>query len=85
MKDPIFIEWESIGEDTARLRVFGGWLVRTIRSNKNWISGSGDQYSSSMGIAFIADPKHEWKIGDTGCGYGKYFVLNDEPKKESNA
>lgn len=47
-------QWEdinSIDEDTQRLRVFNGWLVRTF--NGDW---------SAVAMVFIADPDHEWDI-----------------------
>lgn len=47
-------EWEQIGKTTSRLKIFGGWLVRTTVST----------FSDSGGVCvhqiFISDPKHEW-------------------------
>ena len=40
---------------TERLKVHGGWLVRTFY---NCSDGLG-----TCAMAFVPDPKHEWKLG----------------------
>lgn len=46
-------EWEEIADDTERLWVYEGWLVRTFAYEL-------DQKFVSM--CFISDPCHEWRI-----------------------
>ena len=50
----VSIKWESMqGEPSMRrAKVFGGWIIRE--------STSGYQ-EASITLAFIPDPKHEWK------------------------
>ena len=50
--------WEKIKDDTgrffsSRLKVPGGWIVRTVV-----ISGSG----SSLVQTFVADSSHSWRL-----------------------
>lgn len=49
-------KWEQIDKATDRLKVPGGWIVRSISS----------RYSdhSSIHQVFIQDQAHEWKIED---------------------
>lgn len=47
MKDKIHLEWENIGPDTWRLRVFKGWIVRYAMSNQ---------------MCFIPDNLHAWEM-----------------------
>ena len=41
-------EWEDIDENSDRLKVPGGWLVRC------WVTNAG------MSVIFYSDPHHEW-------------------------
>ncbi len=54
---PIKFEWELICEahknDTARAKVFGGWIVRSL-------TYPDDRVSESM--VFVSDPNHEWEV-----------------------
>lgn len=45
--------WTNICNETDRLKVFGGWLVRTR-------SGFGNSWTYSM--CLVPDPNHEWKV-----------------------
>lgn len=42
-------KWEFISDNSARLQVPDGWIVRS------WIA-------SSLHLIFIKDEKHEWKL-----------------------
>ena len=42
-------KWENIDEDTDRLKVPGGWIVRS------WVMRSVHQ-------VFISDPGHTWTL-----------------------
>lgn len=42
-------QWESITEYTKRMKVFKGWVVKSV-----------DENGSSM--VFIPDANHEWRI-----------------------
>ncbi len=46
--------WEDITGATDRLKIFGGWIVRT-KSNY-----SGSSYFVAM--VFVPDAKHEWVL-----------------------
>lgn len=46
--------WEMIDSGSARLKVPGGWIVRS------GIIGMGA--GSAMAMVFISDPEHEWRI-----------------------
>ena len=74
----IFIDWEEIGGNSYRLRVFGGWIVKSKSSNTNWIKGSGDQTTTSISTVFVPDSKHEWLVGNEEYGYEKFYVVKDE-------
>lgn len=47
------LNWEKIGENTLRLKVFRGWIVRHSYSS-NWGEFG---YESSV---FVPDEEHEW-------------------------
>lgn len=54
------VSWEPIEpkgkwapQYMRRAKVFGGWLVETASHS-----------SSSGGLTFLPDPKHEWKLDD---------------------
>ena len=44
------IKWEDIDDQTDRLKVLGGWIVRS------WMSGR------SVHQVFISDEYHDWKL-----------------------
>lgn len=51
-------EWEDVespcqGDYTERLKVFGGWLVRTILKIKE---------HECVSMVFVPDANHEWSI-----------------------
>ena len=48
--------WEYIGKDTFRLRVYGGWLVRTEISTLNSDGGV------AVSLIFIVDATHIWEL-----------------------
>jgi hypothetical protein len=50
---------ESTLFSTFRAKVFGGWIVRTVE-----YSYEVDTVSASESSVFIADPLHEWEIGE---------------------
>jgi len=61
MKD----SWEEIndGRYTERLKVFGGWLVKSYEANSVYDVNRGvndTQYNIAM--AFVPDINHEWKV-----------------------
>lgn len=45
-------KWEKIAEDTERLEIEGGWLVRTA-------------FCESVSICFVKDPTHCWELEET--------------------
>lgn len=49
------MRWHTFSPDTHRMRVPGGWLVRTI-------SGFGN--TGSVAITFYPDPTHSWEVHD---------------------
>ncbi len=57
-------EWEALysyGEvSTARAKVFGGWIVRTVCWSKEWGETAARGLAESS--VFVHDPKHEWEI-----------------------
>ena len=42
-------EFQEVCESVARLKVFGGWLIRTTGY-------------SAVAICFYPDPNHDWKL-----------------------
>ena len=62
--------WEIINENsqgqsadiTERLKVFGGWIVRSGEAYKN-PGFVADQVGMSMSMCFVPDPNHEWQLG----------------------
>lgn len=59
-EEKMSVEWERITESTYRLKIHGGWLVRT-----KTFSGSiraASQYA--VDIKFIEDEYHNWVIGE---------------------
>ena len=57
-RDPTKAEWEMITlgetEETQRLRVPGGWLVRTL------ICDEGDK-AIGVAMVFVQDPTYHWE------------------------
>jgi len=62
------VYWESIGEDdygignslngeTYRLKVPGGWLVKSVMFGM----GSRASISPSVSLVFVSDPTHQWE------------------------
>ena len=49
--------WEDLEQtqSTMRLKVIGGWIVRSFHV-------VGDQESSCVGMVFVPDQNHEWEI-----------------------
>lgn len=56
------LNWQVIANGTERLEVIGGWIVKTVVVNENWIKGSGEQLQSSVSMVFVADSNHEWEV-----------------------
>lgn len=52
-------DWESFQSnqciETYRLKVYGGWLVRTC-----WFDETGNGTSRSEALVFVPDPEHKW-------------------------
>jgi len=48
-------EFEEIDKYTNRLKVHGGWFVRTMSEQLT-------RSSPATHTIFIADPRHEWEI-----------------------
>ncbi len=52
--------WEVVtdydGENTSRMKVPGGWIVKAFHRSRN--NNKGD----AMGMTFVPDPKHEWVL-----------------------
>lgn len=45
-----WMAWQYFGEEnTCRMKVFKGWIVRVT-------------YSDYVACTFISDPHHEWKL-----------------------
>lgn len=49
--------WEELEntQSTMRLKVIGGWVVKSIHI-------VGGQDSCGVGMVFVPDPNHEWVI-----------------------
>jgi hypothetical protein len=62
------MNWESIETSDGyleRLKVFGGWLVRS--SNAVYHDRGGNYpvnlcHESRVALVFVPDPNHEWQI-----------------------
>lgn len=54
--------WEYIVNNTYRLRVPGGWVIKILSSGTNWVKDSGNHSYSSSSCTFVPDPQHNWKI-----------------------
>jgi hypothetical protein len=52
-------KWELIDDYSDRLKVPGGWIVRSWIRDR-WM----DSPSVSVHQVFVADPSHEWKFVD---------------------
>ncbi len=50
-------DWEPINGDTERLRVYGGWMIRTFR-----FTISGNNCSNCMAMDFLRDDKGLYKL-----------------------
>jgi hypothetical protein len=63
------MNWEEIGDGEFRAKVPRGWLVK-ICADVHEIGTQPDGYMACHGsgwnyrvaLAFVPDPKHEWKI-----------------------
>jgi len=53
MADDEKTPWERLDKTTARLKVPGGWVLRSVA----WYTDS-----VSLHHVFVADPEHEWKL-----------------------
>lgn len=53
--------WQVIDNNTDRLQVPGGWVVRTT-----FTKYYGTTVSCHVSMIFVTDPAHEWEIGDRG-------------------
>jgi len=51
--------WEKIDAETSRMRVPGGWLVRSKMFAGN---NSGPGVSVCVHVVFIPDNKHDWEF-----------------------
>jgi hypothetical protein len=53
------LKWEKIDSNPTveRTGIVGGWLVRSY------------SVSEGVALAFVPDPKHEWKTHDKGSAY----------------
>jgi hypothetical protein len=54
MRKRIEWNWEHLDETTSRIKVIGGWLVRTVLNHQ--------KHGVGVGLAFVADRDHEWNI-----------------------
>jgi hypothetical protein len=56
--------WQKLNDinnghtESALLKVFGGWLVRTVIT---YYPSTGGGVSCSVAQTFVSDPKHEWE------------------------
>jgi hypothetical protein len=58
------MEYSSFYEETSRLRVFGGWIVRNlICFDDESMENNGWQEMKSA-ITFVPDPDHKWALED---------------------
>lgn len=48
--------------ETERLRVQGGWVVRTIVRSRSW----DETISVASDSVFVPDPSHEWRLTEEG-------------------
>ena len=61
-------KWEIIDKDqnTSRLRVFGGWLVRydnpVVHNLINSGHGMAEGWDWRSTMVFVPDPKHLWDL-----------------------
>lgn len=53
------LHWEIIDDFSARLPVFGGWIVRSQKSIWNTNSAA-----ISLHQVFVSDKNHEWDLED---------------------
>ncbi len=66
VKMKIKFEWEALysyGEvSTARAKVLGGWIVRTVCWSKEWRDTAPRSIALAESSVFIADRDHQWEI-----------------------
>ena len=55
MKIPF--EWEELDNYTERLKVIGGWIIKS----ENSLYENG-KWALSESMVFVPDPNHEWEI-----------------------
>jgi len=75
------MNWEQIGENEQRVRVFGGWLVKSYESVShvdihNCVSPV-DGYDWRIAMAFVPDPDNQWQLEGESA--------EPEPESESYA
>lgn len=60
------MNWEQIDNFHQRAKVFGGWLVKSYLDVYDWNDERGYErgYNWRESMAFVPDPKHEWKLED---------------------
>ena len=46
------LEWKSMADSSDRLKVPGGWIVRTYMTHST---------GCSIAMVFVSDPTHEWE------------------------
>lgn len=51
------MKWEEIDTNTARMKVHGGWLIKT----ELYFGRNHPGCSCSVAMIFIHDERHEWK------------------------
>lgn len=57
-------EWEKVNDNTKRLKVFRGWIIKVeeiVYKNNGYNIDDGIE-RRDISTTFISDPKHEWKI-----------------------
>lgn len=62
-------KWETVpsdGENLERLKVHGGWLVKTYSDVMHRNDDYGDRMQSGwdwrVAMTFVPDPNHEWEL-----------------------
>lgn len=55
------LEWEPIDDESDRLKVPGGWIVRSWIKIERTAIGIA---AASIHQVFIEDPSHSWKLED---------------------
>jgi len=66
------LNWEQVAENTFRLKVYNGWLVRHVEILREHRSSGYSSWSEARGITesmtFVVDQTHAWELKPNAGG-----------------